>query len=397
MAATPIAFFGLKLTPGKVQRMDVSRDFKVTNISYADEPKAGSKTLVKVHYTHIPGFDEEDVYDDEDEKTDDKEQKQKDAEDEVDVEKVYTLCSLSAGKVEQAVVDLQFCQEELIGFSITGDTPVDLVGNYVASPDFYDQEPDSDEMFSDDEEEEDLTDGELYDSDMIEGDFEEDDDEDMEEDSTRFEEITEKPPKKQAKAIEAAPVALPASKKRAATVAEDKKSSEAAASSKKLKGENGAAAAAPAKKAAAAAAKEKEATVAKAAKTTTKDGADVKAKPAAKEDKMKVTKLPSGLEIQEKTSGNGPPCKAGQKVSMRYVGRLTNGKTFDQCVSGKPFSFKLGRGEVIKGWDEGVKGMRVGGERRLTCPPNLAYGNQKLPGIPARSTLVFDVKLLEIK
>ncbi len=66
---------------------------------------------------------------------------------------------------------------------------------------------------------------------------------------------------------------------------------------------------------------------------------------------------------------------------MRYVGKLTNGKVFDQCTSGKPFYFKLGKGEVIKGWDEGVKGMKVGAERRLTCPAKLAYGSQKLPGI----------------
>ena len=66
-------------------------------------------------------------------------------------------------------------------------------------------------------------------------------------------------------------------------------------------------------------------------------------------------------------------------------------------TKGKPFSFKLGAGEVIKGWDIGVAGMSVGGERRLTIPANLAYGSKSLPGIPANSTLVFDIKLLEIK
>lgn len=90
---------------------------------------------------------------------------------------------------------------------------------------------------------------------------------------------------------------------------------------------------------------------------------------------------------------------------MRYVGKLMNGSIFDSNTKGKPFSFRLGKGEVIKGrssaltsgWDQGVKGMQVGGERRLVCPPALAYGRTKLPGIPANSTLIFDVKLLEIK
>ena len=83
---------------------------------------------------------------------------------------------------------------------------------------------------------------------------------------------------------------------------------------------------------------------------------------------------------------------------MRYVGRLTNGKQFDANMTGKPFSFKLGKGEVIAGWDEGIKGMQVGGQRRLTCPPKLAYGKAGAPpDIPSNSTLVFDVKLLEIK
>lgn len=82
---------------------------------------------------------------------------------------------------------------------------------------------------------------------------------------------------------------------------------------------------------------------------------------------------------------------------MRYIGKLQNGKTFDSNTKGKPFNFKLGRGEVIKGWDVGLAGMRIGGERRLTIPPNMAYGKQANAGIPANSTLIFDVKLLEVK
>ncbi len=108
-------------------------------------------------------------------------------------------------------------------------------------------------------------------------------------------------------------------------------------------------------------------------------------------------KLASGLLIEDKKTGTGPMAKPGNRVSMRYVGKLQNGSVFDSNTKGRPFSFRLGKGEVIKGWDEGVKGMQVGSERRLTCPPHLAYGKTKLPGIPANSTLIFDVKLLEIK
>lgn len=75
---------------------------------------------------------------------------------------------------------------------------------------------------------------------------------------------------------------------------------------------------------------------------------------------------------------------------MRYIGKLKNGKQFDANTKGKPFSFRLGKGEVIKGWDLGLVGMKVGGERRLEIPANMAYGNKSLPGIPGNSTLIFD-------
>ncbi len=104
--------------------------------------------------------------------------------------------------------------------------------------------------------------------------------------------------------------------------------------------------------------------------------------------------LPSGLIIEDKKQGDGPVAKSGKKLGMRYIGKLTNGKQFDANTGGAPFKFTLGRGEVIKGWDEGIAGMKVGGERRLTIPANLAYGSQKIPGIPANSTLVFDIKLV---
>ncbi|KAF9889245.1 peptidylprolyl isomerase fpr4 [Aspergillus nanangensis] len=104
-----------------------------------------------------------------------------------------------------------------------------------------------------------------------------------------------------------------------------------------------------------------------------------------------------GVKIDDKKLGKGNAAKSGNTVAMRYIGKLEDGKVFDSNKKGKPFTFKLGKGEVIKGWDIGVAGMAIGGERRISIPPQLAYGKKSLPGIPGNSKLIFDVKLLEIK
>ena len=108
------------------------------------------------------------------------------------------------------------------------------------------------------------------------------------------------------------------------------------------------------------------------------------------------TKTASGLQYWDIKAGSGAEAKTGHKVKVDYTGWLTNGKKFDSSVgTGRPFEFMLGAGQVIKGWDEGVAGMKVGGKRQLRIPPDLAYGEKGYPGaIPPNSTLVFDVELV---
>ncbi|KAJ2841618.1 peptidylprolyl isomerase fpr3 [Coemansia erecta] len=136
-----------------------------------------------------------------------------------------------------------------------------------------------------------------------------------------------------------------------------------------------------------------------------------KSKQAEKPEKKSEKKTEKKADAKPKTKdcgngvmadiikeGEGQAAKNGQRVGMYYIGKLTNGKVFDKNTGGKPFWFRLGSGEVIRGWDKGILGMKKGGERRLTIPSNMAYGKRGAPpDIPPNATLIFDIRLVDFK
>jgi len=143
-------------------------------------------------------------------------------------------------------------------------------------------------------------------------------------------------------------------------------------------------------------------------KSATSTKAATKKAASKKEDKLNTnaptpvtgdpTTTKDGLKYWDVKVGTGQEATAGHKVKVNYAGWLTNGKLFDTSVGKTPFEFNLGGGEVIRGWDEGVAGMKVGGIRQLRIPPELGYGNRGAGGvIPPGATLVFDVQLLGVQ
>jgi peptidylprolyl isomerase len=132
--------------------------------------------------------------------------------------------------------------------------------------------------------------------------------------------------------------------------------------------------------------------------TPTAGEANLKRKPKVPQGKGSP---PSSLVVQDLIVGKGNEAKQGSLISVQYVGVLfKNGNEFDASWKGsrpgQAFQFPLGAGQVIPGWDQGVVGMKVGGRRKLVIPPDLAYGAQEVPGIPANSTLIFDVDLKKV-
>ena len=109
--------------------------------------------------------------------------------------------------------------------------------------------------------------------------------------------------------------------------------------------------------------------------------------------------MENGLKVEDVKLGTGAEAKEDNMITAHYTGTLLDGTKFDSSLDrGTPFSFQLGSGQVIAGWDQGVLGMKVGGKRKLTIPPDLAYGEQGIPGaIPPNATLIFEIELLSVQ
>ncbi|KAJ2161183.1 peptidylprolyl isomerase fpr3 [Coemansia sp. RSA 552] len=374
-------FWGLRIAPGKTYSQTVDASFRLSNAALGVSAEDSGRTSVLL------------TVDDKD----------------------FVLCSLTPGKIEQQMLDIVLTEGEEITFETNGNNEIHLAGNFV------DDEPEeSDIEDSDDEDEVDLEDFSIEelqelvkeglispDKLMALGEDEEDLDYDSDDAETdgRIREVTEEeealmveeaepePPVKEIKIKKQAKKEQQAEKKRKAAeeAAVEAEKEAAPAKSKKAKKAEKAAA----EKAAA----EKPAKAEKTAKAE-KPAAEKPAaeKPAAEKPAKADKKLAGGVVAEIKTEGAGAGVKKGQRVGMHYIGKLTNGKVFDKNVKGKPLWFHLGKGEVIKGWDVGILGMKKGGERRLTIPAPMAYGKRGAPpDIPPNATLVFDIRLVDFK
>ncbi|EEP76178.1 hypothetical protein UREG_01027 [Uncinocarpus reesii 1704] len=315
------------------------------------------------------------------------------------------VCTLDPEKHYQQPLDFVITEDERVFFKVTGTHAVYLTGNFVVPLDQADEDESDEE--DDDYDDYDLSPDEDELALMGEIDEESDDLDDManprimEIDTDDDEKVSSKAPKKDGKGKNKRPAEdseenlddMMSKTMKPATNGEPPLSKK---QQKKLKKNNGQAVEAQ-QQAPAAAKTDKKVQFAKNLEQGPSGSAQQKKEAPKQEEPKSTVKEVQGVKIEDKKTGKGPVAKKGNRVSMRYIGKLENGKVFDSNKKGKPFSFKIGAGEVIKGWDIGIPGMAVGSERRITVPSHLAYGKSSLPGIPANSKLIFDVKLLEIK
>lgn len=347
-----MAFWGIEIKPGKFVTQELDEPIHLTHACLSSvESKSRSSLILTV--------DEEE----------------------------FTICHLIPEKCEQQTIDIEFSAGSTVGFKVKGSNPINIMGKYLEDeedmmmdddmeeiPEDLDEEILSDEVIDSDYEIEEETDEEgvvqpkIVEINEAEEDEKNADENDESEEESEVEELSEDESEEEItenkKASEKEEVSAKSQDlKRRVTFADDQTASKQA----------------------------KVQIPEKQAKNSNSQG------PQNKQKQSKVHTLPSGLVIEDKTPGTGARAKNGKRVSVRYVGKLMNGKVFDSNTSGKPLKFMVGRGEVIKGWDMGVNGMQVGGVRRLKIPPALAYGKQGAPpDIPKNATLMFDVKLLAV-
>uniref|UniRef100_A0A023GIS6 peptidylprolyl isomerase n=1 Tax=Amblyomma triste TaxID=251400 RepID=A0A023GIS6_AMBTT len=327
----------------------------------------------------------------------------------------FLLCTLDQAHSRQVPLDLNFVEGEEVTFFLNGKGTVHLTGyltdglqddeessdDEVSLPDEEEEEQENDlsmaqkspkrtkkpkqallqALNGDDSEDESDTD---FDVDQVEDETEEDeedaDDDDADEDASEEEEeeeplslVQQKRPPQKRPADKAFGNASPSGEKRTSLVPST--SPEESSAKKKRK-------------------KNKK----QRSETPTADTENSQAQPSPQNAHMQgnkgvTAKLPGGVISTDLRVGSGPVAKPGRVMHVYYTGKLSNNKVFDSCTSGKAFSFRLGKHEVIKGWDTGIQGMKVGGKRRLIIPPSLAYGNTRMGSIPPNSTLHFDVEL----
>lgn len=294
-------------------------------------------------------------------------------EDEEEVSFTSVVCTLSPESQFQQSLDIVLTPHENVAFEVVGSYPVHLSGNYIDHPFDY-EDSDGDSADSDENSDEDSDEDSEEDVDLDALLVEQEDsnsasDSDEEAGARIWEHKEDEQPSKPKEAV---PKLVKDSNQKSVGSQQPKKrtNDEPASAVKKAK---------------------------KGEEKRVEFSESLEKGPEATESKYPTKKLEGGVVIEDRKTGEGPKARPGQKVGMRYIGKLKNGSVFDKNTSGKPFYFTLGRGEVIKGWDVGVANMSVKGERRIIIPPAMAYGKKALPGIPANSELIFDVKLVSIK
>ncbi|EMC96023.1 hypothetical protein BAUCODRAFT_123299 [Baudoinia panamericana UAMH 10762] len=398
--------------------MDVDGDDQEVKLNGVNGVAKSAKAKGKMPAGDLEEDDEDDEEDDDDIDIDDLEG---------EIEE-FVLCTLDPEKNYQQPLDIVIGDNEPVWFKVSGTHTIYLTGNYVEpaqdnsgmyDPDDdedeeYDLDPDEDELEDDEDEEEDELD-DMADPRIMELDEEDEDDEiDVPElvkvaTKAAAPKADKKTNKKRPAEDDEEPQTLDEMIQQESAKADEPKAEEPKLSKKQLKklkkNDGTAAKVESADKPAEVPSSQKSDKKVSFAKELEQGPTPTKEKTAtanktAEKEKTKASlgvKTVQGVTIDDRKLGEGQAAKAGDRVGMRYIGKLANGKVFDSNKKGKPFSFKLGAGDVIKGWDIGIQGMSVGGERRVTIPAHLAYGAKGAgKDIPPNSVLTFDVKLIEL-